>query len=143
MVIAELEKTPLRNLLFRHEIVLVDDDPAVLRALRRLLRDEPYDILTTDQPPAALRWVGEREVNLVVTDELMPGMEGHDLVEEVHARSPRTACVILTGYPLTAMSVPGLREGIHAMITKPWDDEMIRRIIRQLLWEQEYEELGE
>src|SRR5256884_9234882 len=65
-------------------------------------------LLTTESPEHALKWVGTREVSLVITDQLMPGMAGTELLEEVSKRSPSTARIILTAFPGNAMGAPGI-----------------------------------
>jgi response regulator RpfG family c-di-GMP phosphodiesterase len=117
----------------RHVVVCVDDEPAILSALRRSLRSEPYELLTTENPESALEWVDSRDVSLVITDQRMPGMVGTELLEEVLKRSPSTARILLTAYPGSTASEPGLREWTECMISKPWDEGMLRKTIRQLL----------
>ena len=117
----------------RHVVVCVDDEPAILSALRRSLRSEPYELLTTENPESALEWVDSRDVSLVITDQRMPGMVGTELLEEVLRRSPSTARILLTAYPGSTASEPGLREWTECMISKPWDEGMLRKTIRQLL----------
>ena len=90
MVVAE---NPTRQ---RDIVVFVDDQPEVLDSLRRLLRDETYEVRTTSSPDEALRWVGEGDVSVLVTDERMPTMRGTDLLERASKRSPRTVRVVLT-----------------------------------------------
>lgn len=124
----------------RHVVVCVDDEPAILAALRRVLRHEPYEVLTTDLPERALKWVHTRDVSLVITDQRMPGMQGTDLLAEVSRSSPMTARIILTAYPGTTATIPGLRGRIECMVGKPWDSTMLRRTIRQFLLERELDE---
>jgi len=118
-------------------VVCVDDEPAILAALKRALRLEPYEVLTTQSPEDALHWVSTRDVSLIITDQRMPGMQGTDLLEEVSRSSPSTARIILTAYPGSAYATPGLRRWLECMISKPWDSGMLRRTIRQLLWERQ------
>ena len=73
----------------RHVVVCVDDEPAILSALRRSLRAEPYELLTTENPVNVLQWAGTRDVSLVITDQRMPGMAGTELLEELSKR-PRS-----------------------------------------------------
>ena len=127
----------------RHVVVCVDDEPGILSALRRSLRAEPYELLTTDRPENALRWVNSRDVSLVITDQRMPGMEGTELLEEVMRRSPSTARILLTAYPGSAITTPGLRHWTECMISKPWDNVMLRKTIRQLLGERELDQKQE
>lgn len=127
----------MNRLIERHVVLCVDDEPAILAALRRLLRNEPYEILTTDQPDRALKWVDTRDVSLVISDQRMPGMLGTELMERVSLRSPSTARIILTAFPASTVSSPGLRHRTDCMISKPWDSGMLRRTIRQLLVDRE------
>jgi response regulator RpfG family c-di-GMP phosphodiesterase len=127
----------------RHCVICVDDEPAILSALRRALRTEPYETLTTESPGDALRWVNTREVSLIITDQRMPEMEGTELLQEVSRRSPNTARIILTAYPGPTMSEPRLSRRLECMISKPWDSAMLRRTIRQLLRERELDQRQE
>src|SRR5262245_24809572 len=99
MTLAELDELEPLALSRRHKVVLVDDDPAVLRSLRRLLRHEPYDLLSTDRPESALQWIEEGDVSLMVTDQRMPDLCGTELAELVRRKSPGTIRVLLTAYP--------------------------------------------
>lgn len=117
----------------RHRVVFVDDEPAVLEALRRSLKDEPYQVLTTQLPEVALEWVETGEVSLVVSDQRMPAMAGSDLLAEVGRRSPATGRMILTAYPGPTSEVPELWRKADGVIAKPWDVEELRREIRRVL----------
>jgi len=133
----------MNRLIERHVVVCVDDEPAILSALRRSLRTEPYEILTTDSPENALHWIRSRDVSLVITDQRMPKMEGTELLEEVSKRSPSTQRIILTAYPHDAMGTPGMRHWTECMISKPWDNLMLRKTIRQLLGDRELDQRAE
>src|SRR5579862_6565656 len=99
----------MNRIIERHCVVCVDDEPSILAALRRSLRQDPYDVLTTDSADDAIRWVATREVSLVITDQRMPGMQGTELLAEVSRHSPSTARIILTAYPGATVTTPGLR----------------------------------
>ena len=111
-------------------VILVDDDPPTLRALRRALRDEPYTILATTDPSEVLRWIGERDVDLLLSDHRMPGMLGTELLARVRENSPRTTCVLLTGYADTPEVAEALGRGVREVVSKPWDHEDLRGKIR-------------
>jgi CheY-like chemotaxis protein len=123
----------------RHKVILVDDDPAVLASLRRLLRREPYDVLSTAWPELALQWIEKGGVSLMVVDQRMPGMCGTELAERVRARSPRTIRVMLTAYPGNTTVQHGLARDIQWLISKPWNDDAFRLTLRQLLHHSEAE----
>jgi DNA-binding NarL/FixJ family response regulator len=111
-------------------VLCVDDDPQVLSAVKRLLRREPYDLLTTDKPSMALRWIGKRKVDLLITDLKMPEMSGTDLIKVVEERSPQTKSLILTGFPEKASGLPENRSNL---IAKPWNDLEFKETIRSLV----------
>jgi DNA-binding NtrC family response regulator len=124
----------------QHMVVLVDDEPAVLAALRRSLARERYLVLTTSRPHEALRWVEALDVSAVVSDERMPGMTGTELLRRVQDRSPATARIILTGFGAPFARQPAVRQPAEFMIAKPWDDSMLRLALRDLLSERERDE---
>ena len=130
---AELEAPEPLALKGRHTVVLIDDEPAVLASLRRLLRSEPYEVRATRSPEVALAWVEWDRVSLVVLDHRMPGICGTELAERIRRLSPRTVRVMLTGYPGNALVRQGLSEDVQWLISKPWNDHALRLTLRRLL----------
>src|SRR5689334_1672963 len=112
---------------------MVDDDANVLSALQRALRDEPYEVLATEDPFQALEWIRSRAVDVVIADEFMPAMRGTELLEAATRYAPKCAKVVLTGYPGAAASGSAVTEGDNLVIPKPWEDELLRRSVRLLL----------
>ena len=133
----------MKRLKERHMVVLVDDEPEILAALRRSLAREPYLVLTTSRPKEALRWVESLDVSAVVSDERMPDMTGTELLARVSDRSPATARIILTAYAGPTAQLPRLRQSIECMIAKPWDDSMLRLALREFLSDRELAEANE
>jgi response regulator RpfG family c-di-GMP phosphodiesterase len=131
------------RLIERHLVICIDDEAAILAALKRSLRHEPYDLLTTEDPEDALRWVRTRDISLVITDQRMPAMQGTDLLDEVSRRSPSTARIILTAFPGSTAATPRLCHRAECMISKPWDTPMLRRTIRRFLLDRELDDCQE
>jgi response regulator RpfG family c-di-GMP phosphodiesterase len=117
-------------------VLVVDDDLETLSALRRSLRSESYNLLSTDDPFQALEWVKSGLISLVITDEFMPVMLGTELLEAVHRASPDTATVLLTGYPKPAVMFRGIQQRVDLMLAKPWTDQALRESALRLLREQ-------
>jgi response regulator RpfG family c-di-GMP phosphodiesterase len=117
----------------RPTVLIVDDDAETLSALRRALRSESYNLLSTDDPFVALEWVKSREIGLVITDEFMPAMLGTELLEAVRSSSPGTATVLLTGYPKPAVMFRGFQQRVDLMLAKPWEDRALREAALRLL----------
>src|SRR5579862_465259 len=94
-----------RNAADRPLVVIVDDDPEILRSLGRLLRREAYELLSTDSPRQVLEWAFRRPVDLVIADQRMPEMNGTDLLGILRQQSPKTLGIIFSGYPDAAVIV--------------------------------------
>ncbi|MFI8743821.1 HD domain-containing phosphohydrolase [Pseudomonas sp. NPDC077186] len=115
-------------------LLLVDDEDNILNSLRRVLRNEPYRLLTAGSGEAALDLLEEQPVDLVISDARMPGMDGATLLAEVQQRWPQCLRILLTGYADITTTVKAINEGqIYRYISKPWDDDELRLIIRQAL----------
>ncbi len=119
-------------------LICVDDDPPVLSAIRRLLRHEPFELITTVDPQEALARIGDRRVDLVIADQRMPTMAGTELLRAVRARSPDTIGVILTGHADLSEVATAMNEGaVDRLIRKPWSDTGFRELLHALLAERE------
>jgi response regulator RpfG family c-di-GMP phosphodiesterase len=115
-------------------LLLVDDEDNILNSLRRVLRNEPYRLLTAGSGEAALALLEQQPVDLVISDARMPGMDGATLLAEVQQRWPQCLRILLTGYADITTTVKAINEGqIYRYISKPWDDDELRLIIRQTL----------
>jgi len=115
-------------------VVCVDDEPAILASLRRLFRNEPYVLLTTEKPDEAMTWVLERKARVVIADQRMPSMSGLQLLEMVQACSPTTARVMLTGQSdLTGILKRRSILAIEQLVRKPWEPEEFKNTVRRLL----------
>jgi serine/threonine protein kinase/DNA-binding NarL/FixJ family response regulator len=115
-------------------VLCVDDEVPVLESLRRLLRNEPYDLLTSNRPEEALEWIKSREVHVLIADQRMDGMLGTGLFKAVQAASPLTRRMMLTAYPDPEVMAEAINEAqIDRFMQKPWDDETLKMTIRSLL----------
>ncbi|WP_319405323.1 ATPase, T2SS/T4P/T4SS family [uncultured Desulfosarcina sp.] len=112
----------------RYRILFVDDEPNVLKAMRRIFRQENYDLLTAGSGPEALALMEKHQpVHVVVSDHRMPGMTGTDLLKQVKAGHPKTIRIMLTGYADTDAVMGAVNEGaVYKFITKPWNDDDLR-----------------
>lgn len=117
----------------RPRVVCVDDEPHILAALARLLREEPYEVRTTADPEEALSWLRGGQVSVLVADYRMPGMSGTMLLQLAKAVSPRTRRIMRTGYPGETLLISAGEIGLMELVGKPWDDEALKRLIRDRL----------
>lgn len=115
-------------------LLLVDDEANVLSALRRLLRPGGYEVLTADSGEAALALLESRQVDLIVSDMRMPGMNGAELLAEARKRWPATMRILLTGYADIESAVSAINSGgIFRYVSKPWDENDFLGIVGQAL----------
>jgi DNA-binding response OmpR family regulator len=114
-------------------VLCVDDDLATLAALRRQLQSEPYDVITAVSAAQALAALRVRDVEVVVTDERMPGTNGSELLAEIRDRWPWIGRVILTGHPGQDVALRGLEVGVDFLLPKPWDGDELKQSLRRLV----------
>lgn len=118
----------------RPTVLLVDDEEPILNSLRRLLREQPYEVLLATSGEQALAIMAQRPVDLIVSDARMPGMDGAALLARVYSEYPDTTRILLTGYADLEIIVKAINEGqVHRYIAKPWTDEELVLTLRQSL----------
>jgi two-component system response regulator MprA len=109
-------------------ILLVDDDPAVLSSLRRALEHEGYEVLVAEDGEVALQAASSEEIDLVVLDVLLPGLDGFTVCERIRS-SRATPILMLTAKDTVPDRVSGLDRGADDYLVKPFAlDELLARI---------------
>lgn len=119
----------------RRPIVLcVDDETAILHALRRVFLDEPWQTLFAPSGQEGLQLVVAHDVDLILADFRMPGMDGVEFLKRVKAVRPDCLRVVLSGYADINLIISALNEGqIYKFLSKPWNDDELRHHVRKLL----------
>lgn len=113
-------------------LLLLDDEPNILRALTRLLRRDGYRILTANTPQQAFALLAQNDVQVVMSDQRMPEMTGTEFFRRVKEMYPDTIRLILSGYTDLKSVTDAINHGaIYRFLTKPWDDEELRREIAE------------
>jgi response regulator RpfG family c-di-GMP phosphodiesterase len=114
-------------------MLIVDDEPANLRMLERLFRDN-YEVVTAESGAAALELLSHNEVALIISDQRMPGMTGLEFLKKAAEMRPRTARIILTGYTDVADLVEAVNSGVvYKYITKPWVNTDLCQTVRRAI----------
>jgi putative nucleotidyltransferase with HDIG domain len=115
-----------------HAVLFVDDEVNILKAVKRLLRNEPWEVQCASRPQEALELLHTQTVQVVVSDQRMPEMSGVDLLAAVRERHPDVVRMMLTGYTEMNVAVEAINRGeIFRLITKPWNDEELKATLRQ------------
>jgi two-component system, probable response regulator PhcQ len=122
-------------------LLLVDDEPNVTDALKRALRREPYEILTATSGPAALELLGRQHVDVVISDEQMPGMSGSVFLSTVRKQYPHTIRMILSGQASLEAAVRAINEGeVYRFFLKPCNPTDLAFTVQQALAHKRLEE---
>lgn len=101
-------------------ILLVDDEADLLAALRSSLRRYPLRVLTAGSAAQALALLGEEPVDLIVSDERMPGVSGTELLAVVRQQYPQVVRIMLSGHVSVATALRAINDGeVYRLLTKP------------------------
>lgn len=116
----------------KRTLLILDDDVNLTSSVRRLLRRENYNLLVANTAQEAFDLLASNEVAVVVSDQRMPDMNGTEFLSCVRNIYPQTVRIILSGYTDLKTIMDAVNAGyVFKFITKPWEDDQIRRIIRE------------
>ena len=116
-------------------VLLVEDEVSLLRLGKRMLQDLDYEVLSANTPPDAIslaqKYTGE--INLLITDMIMPGMNGRDLEEHIRAIFPDIKTLFMSGYTADAIARHGvLEEGVH-FLSKPFSLQNLAAKVKEAI----------
>ncbi|MEY8879691.1 MAG: EAL domain-containing protein [Leptothrix sp. (in: b-proteobacteria)] len=119
-------------------LLLVDDEDNIVSALKRLLRRDGYQIITACSAAEGLQKLAEHPVDVIVSDQRMPGMTGVEFLHRAKALYPSTVRIVLSGFTELQSIIDAVNEGaIYKFLTKPWDDELLRTHIAEAFAQKE------
>jgi len=100
--------------------------------LKRLLRQDGYTILTASGAEQGLELLAIHPVDVVISDQRMPGMSGIEFLRRIKTLHPDTVRLVLSGYTDLQAVTEAVNEGaIYKFLTKPWDDRALRKNIKE------------
>ena len=112
-------------------LLLVDDDPSLLRLLTLRLEGEGYQVLNADSAEAALPVLAKNSVDVVLSDLRMPGLDGMSLFDEVAKRYPGLPVVLMTAHGSIPEAVAATQRGVFGFLTKPLNNVELRDILQR------------
>ncbi len=122
----------------RHRILIVDDDEIFLRPLRRTLEAAGFDVLAVASGEDAIDLLKRDDVDLVLSDRRLPGVDGVELVRRIKAEHPDLAVVVMTAYGTIESAVEAMRLGALDYLVKPFEPTEVLMVIRRTI---EFQEL--
>jgi DNA-binding NtrC family response regulator len=108
-------KLPIPN------VLVVDDDPVVCQQLERLYALSGFSAITVGSAEAGMRRLEQEDIDLVITDIKLPGMDGIQLISDIHQKYPRLPVIAMTGYPEIQTAVDVLKLGACDFVMKPFE----------------------
>ncbi len=122
-------------------LLFVDDEANILASLKCLFHPGGYSIFTAESGAQGLEIMQREDVDLVVSDMRMPGMNGAEFLEQVNARWPETVRILLTGHAEISATIDAINKGhIYRYISKPWEDSDIVLSIKLALQQKQLEQ---
>ncbi|MFQ5459025.1 MAG: sigma-54-dependent transcriptional regulator, partial [Myxococcota bacterium] len=115
------------------KILVVDDELSMREFLEIMLKKAGYDVESVADPEQALMHVENDTYDLVITDVLMPKMNGLDLLRKIKEVSPEVVVLMMTAFATTETAVQAMKEGAYDYITKPFKVDEIQLIIEKAL----------
>jgi CheY-like chemotaxis protein len=116
-------------------ILLVEDDPILLNLSKTILEFLGYTVILTERPEEAVRLVEEHvgDIHLLITDVVMPGMNGHELAERLQVIRPKLKCLYMSGYTANVIAHRGILEEGVQFISKPFRMNDLAKAVRTAL----------
>ncbi|HEY6077891.1 MAG TPA: EAL domain-containing protein [Polyangiaceae bacterium] len=112
-------------------VLLVDDEPELLRGVCRNLRQQGYSVTEAKNGDEAVQHLSRRAFDVVVSDIVMPGMDGIQLLKEIRQHDLHVPVVLMTGAPAVSTAVQALEYGAFHYLTKPVDPEALDQLVQK------------
>ncbi|HAD04334.1 MAG: hypothetical protein A2005_01835 [Desulfuromonadales bacterium GWC2_61_20] len=115
-------------------LLLIDDEPHILSAIKRIFAEEDLRIFTASGAKDGLEILAREEISVMVTDNMMPGMSGLEVLHRARLISPDTVRIMLTGHANLDTAVAAINVGeVFRFVLKPWDNEAFAATIHEAL----------
>lgn len=115
----------------REQILVVDDEPRSLEAVRRTL-EEDFDVFLASSADEARRQLQTREIGVILCDQRMPGLSGVEFLKEVRQDWPDCVRIIVSGYSDSQDIIAGVNEaGLYQYLLKPWMPDHLLKVVRE------------
>ena len=117
-------------------LLVVDDDESNLESIEGVFAKEGYEILLASGGREALELVRKQRVDVILTDLMMPEMDGLDLLRSIKTVSPESEVILMTAYGTVARAVEAMKEGAYDFVTKPFKKIQIIKGVRRAMEKQ-------
>lgn len=113
-------------------LLLVDDEPNILKSLNRVFRREGYTIFTANSGLEGIELLNQHDIAVILSDQRMPSMSGTEFLKKAKEIRPNSVRIVLSGFTDIESITTAINEGsIFKFLTKPWDDDQLKANIRE------------
>ncbi len=112
-------------------LLIADDEPNIRRVLQAIFVKDGYEVQVAENGVKALEWASANPVSLLITDLIMPDMNGVELIQKVKQKHPDSVAIVITAYATIKTCVDAMRYGASDYITKPFDMDEIRAVVKR------------
>ncbi|MGE5239047.1 MAG: sigma-54-dependent transcriptional regulator [Chloroflexota bacterium] len=114
-------------------LLIVEDESTLCQSLKRVLEREGYEVEARENAESALKLLEEEIYDLVVTDIILPGIDGIELLGTIKERFPEVTVIVITAYASLDTAIKAFRVGAYDYVVKPIIHEEIRQVVRNAL----------
>src|SRR5882757_7900444 len=115
------------------KILLIEDDPGIVMTLRRVLTEEGYSVQVEKRGDNGLTAAQNDSFDVVITDMKLPGLNGLDLVRELHAAKPRLPIILMTAHGTTETAIQATKSGAYDYLLKPFEIQEFIELVEKAL----------
>ncbi len=112
-------------------LLIADDEPNIRRVLQAIFVKDGYEVQVAENGVKALEWAAQHPVSLLITDLIMPDMNGVELIQKIKQKHPDSVAIVITAYATIKTCVDAMRYGASDYITKPFDMDEIRAVVKR------------
>ncbi len=117
----------------RPNVLVIDDEPGIVLLCERLLTAAGYDVAAFNDPPKALEYLKNAQVDLLLVDIRMPGMSGLDVIDSVKSSNSDMAVLVMTGFGTVETAIEVLHKGVDGLILKPFERESLLNAVERAI----------
>ena len=115
------------------KLLIVEDEDTLCESLQRVFSREGYEVDIADSSESAFQLLKERSYDLIITDIILPGISGLELLVQYRATNPAQKVIIITAFASLELAVSAIKAGACDFITKPLMHDELKRVVRNAL----------